>query len=276
MRIHNAASAAILVILFTIININGQTPNASAQLSKVVEFARLLETDPLGKDSKKAREWFNDWLQQTTLRRMPGCTGFFESEGKNKYSDELILQFKISTAAFMIEHTQQSQDPTARLLAGIGGMLKAYTKILQTNPQSTSRFLDSILTMQNNNQIANSVQDIMARCSDVPLSDKNPQLAPGDLVYASIEVETLPLLAPLPFPKYVESARRHRTKGKVVLHVVLGATGRVTQVEVIKGLPDGLTESSIKAAQAISFEPALVGGKPVSVVLKVEYTFIIE
>jgi TonB family protein len=276
MRIHNFIVTATLFVFFTVSSTNAQKPSTAEDQARIVELARLLETDPLGKNSKKARQWFTDWVAQTAVRKIPTCSGFFESEDRNKYSEQLSLQFKISTAAFMIEHANQAQDPETRLLAGIAGMLKAYTKILQTSPKSTSRFLDSILTMQNNNQISRNVREIVAQCSDVPLSDKSPRLPDGELVYAPIEVERLPFVARLPFPEYVPSARSNRTQGKVVLHVVLGATGKVTNVEVIRGLRDGLTESSVRTAQTIRFEPALVGGKPVSVLFKVEYTFFIQ
>jgi TonB family protein len=269
MRILIAAGATIFTLTTVIYS---QTPQRT-ELSKVVETARLLEEDPLGKGSKRATEWFNDWLKQTTLRRMPDCSGFFEVEGENEYSHQLSLQFKISSAAFMIEHEQEALVPNARMLAGIVGMVKAYTRILQTNPKIRSPFLDSVVAMQNNNEITKHLREIMAQCSDVPLSDKNLQLGPGDLVYGSLEVEELPRVARLPFPEYVESARRSGTTGKVILRAVLAATGKVARVEVIKGLPNGLTQSSVRAAQAITFEPAQIGGKPVSVILRLEYTF---
>ena len=54
-------------------------------------------------------------------------------------------------------------------------------------------------------------------------------------------------------PAYVGKAKETRTTGKVVLHVVLGADGKVSRVEVVSGLPYNLTESSIEAARRTSF-----------------------
>jgi TonB family protein len=275
-RMHNSIVSTLLIILFTAANVGAQKPSTPEERAKVVELARLLETDPLGKDSNAARKWFKEWIKQTRVRSIPTCSNFFESEEKNKYSDELSLQFRISTAAFMTEHPESAQDPSARLLAGMDGMLKAYAKILQTKPKATSPFLTSLVSAQSNNEIANRVREIMAQCSDEPLSDKNSRLPSGEFVYATIEVERLPYIPRLPFPKYVPQARQNRTTGEVALHVILGPTGTVSDVKVIKGLPNGLTESSIAAARAIKIEPALVGGKPVSIVIKVEYQFFIQ
>jgi TonB family protein len=275
-RMHNTIVSLLLIVFFSVTNVGAQKPSTPEERAKVVELARLLETDPLGKDSNTARQWFKDWIKQTRVRSIPSCSTFFEAEEKNRYSDELSQQFQISTAAFMIEHLESAEDPSARLLAGMDGMLKAYAKILQTEPKATSPFLNSLINLQKSNELANRVREIMVQCSDVPLSDKNPRLPTGEVVYAPIEVERLPYVPRFPFPQYVPKARQKRTKGEVSLHVILGPTGTVTDVEVIKGLSDGLTESSVAAARTIKIEPALVGGKPVSIMLKVDYRFVIE
>ena len=76
-----------------------------------------------------------------------------------------------------------------------------------------------------------------------------------------------------PNPERTQVARNKHTEGTVILSVVLNASRKVTDITVIQGLPDGLTESSIKQAQRIRFEPALKDGCPVSVKMQVEYSF---
>ncbi len=73
--------------------------------------------------------------------------------------------------------------------------------------------------------------------------------------------------------KYTEEARQNKVQGTVVLNVVFTADGRITSVRVIRGLPDGLTEKAIEAAQKIRFNPAVKNGTPVSVRGNLEFTF---
>jgi TonB family protein len=73
--------------------------------------------------------------------------------------------------------------------------------------------------------------------------------------------------------KYTEEARRNKIEGTVLLTIVYGADGRIQNIRTIRGLPDGLTESAIEAAQKIRFHPAVLDGKPVSVRATLEFTF---
>ncbi len=215
--------------------------------------------------------------RQKTGLTVPPCSNFLPKGDKEyRYSQELSFQIKASTAAFIIEHSDQAEDPGARVLAGIDGMLKAYKVILEKNHKSDFEYLNSLLKAQEYNQLQTRVQEVMSRCSDVPLSDKNSRHAVGEILYASIEVDKPALVTDMPFPQYPPGAKRNFTQGNVVLHVVLSSNGNVTDVEVIKGLPDGLTESSMNAAKAITFEPALMHGQRVSTVVRFEYRFVAE
>jgi len=73
--------------------------------------------------------------------------------------------------------------------------------------------------------------------------------------------------------KYTEEARYSITHGTVVLNVVFNSDGRITDIRVVRGLPDGLTEKAIEAAVKIRFEPARKDGQPVSVRLNLEFKF---
>ena len=73
--------------------------------------------------------------------------------------------------------------------------------------------------------------------------------------------------------KYTEEARQNKIQGTVVLNVVFTADGRITSIRVVRGLPDGLTEKAIEAAQKIRFNPAVKNGSPVSVRGNLEFSF---
>lgn len=74
-------------------------------------------------------------------------------------------------------------------------------------------------------------------------------------------------------PVYTEIARKERTQGVVILRLVIDETGTVAEVEVLKGLPYGLTDQAIAAVKNWTFEPAQHKGKPVSVLYNITINF---
>ena len=76
-----------------------------------------------------------------------------------------------------------------------------------------------------------------------------------------------------PEPSYTQSARRNQVVGTVSLRVVLRASGRVSDIQVVRGLPYGLTERAMKAARRIKFKPATKDGRAISQFMIIEYNF---
>jgi TonB family protein len=87
------------------------------------------------------------------------------------------------------------------------------------------------------------------------------------------EVDERAIILAKPEPEYTEEARRNNVRGKVVLKVTLTSLGGVAVDSVEAGLPHGLTEKAVEAAQFIKFEPARRGGSHVSQRATVEYVF---
>ena len=76
-----------------------------------------------------------------------------------------------------------------------------------------------------------------------------------------------------PEPGFTESARKFTVTGVVRLRAILSKTGEMTNISVVKGLPHGLTESSIEATRRIRFEPAQKDGRPVAQYVVLEYNY---
>jgi TonB family protein len=88
------------------------------------------------------------------------------------------------------------------------------------------------------------------------------------------EVTTRAVIKSKPTPVYPREARRYGVEGEVKLRIILGAEGKVRdKIEVLEGLPFGITEEAIKAARLIKFEPARKDGRPVSQYVTVVYHF---
>jgi Ca-activated chloride channel family protein len=82
-----------------------------------------------------------------------------------------------------------------------------------------------------------------------------------------------PTILHLEKAKYTEDARKYHVQGEVVLSLVLTCDERITDIRVIRGLPHGLTESTIAAAKKTRFKPAVKNGAPVSVRATFIHTF---
>ena len=76
-----------------------------------------------------------------------------------------------------------------------------------------------------------------------------------------------------PGPGATAEARADHTTGVVRLRAILSASGKVTHIEVLQGLPDGLTKKAVEAAKKIKFTPAQKNGHPVSQYVVIEYHF---
>jgi protein TonB len=76
-----------------------------------------------------------------------------------------------------------------------------------------------------------------------------------------------------PKPLYTELARRAGIEGTVILQAVIDKQGLVGEVEVLRGLPLGLTESAVAAVERWRFEPATLHGQPVKVYLSLTVKF---
>jgi TonB family protein len=76
-----------------------------------------------------------------------------------------------------------------------------------------------------------------------------------------------------PRASYTDQARNAMVSGRIVLAVMFSASGKVTDIIVVKPLGYGLDQEAIKAARGIRFSPLIRDGKPVSVVKTVEYSF---
>ena len=101
----------------------------------------------------------------------------------------------------------------------------------------------------------------------------NPADFDFNRVFGAREVDQRVRILEKPEPGYTEAARRNDINGTVVLTLVFTAGGQVTDIKVIHGLPDGLTERAIAAAERITFTPALIFGRPVSMRLQLAYNF---
>ncbi len=76
-----------------------------------------------------------------------------------------------------------------------------------------------------------------------------------------------------PDAEFSEEARKAKFQGEVVVHLIVDATGRPTQVRVLRPVGMGLDEKAREAVLQYKFKPARKGGQPVPVELNVAVNF---
>lgn len=92
-------------------------------------------------------------------------------------------------------------------------------------------------------------------------------------IYSPKDVDVKARILSRPEPIYTEEARRNQVSGTVILRAVFSASGQMTNIRVVSGLPNGLTERAIEAARQIRFTPAMKDGRAVSQYIQIEYNF---
>ena len=104
--------------------------------------------------------------------------------------------------------------------------------------------------------------------------DEAQETSGRDKVLTRKEVTVRAIINAKPLPGYPRGARPYGVEGQVKLRIILGADGKVRdEIEVLEGLPHGVTEEAIKAVRRIEFEPARKDGRPVSQYVMVIYNF---
>jgi protein TonB len=75
-----------------------------------------------------------------------------------------------------------------------------------------------------------------------------------------------------PDPIYPDWARENGIEGRIILHALIGADGRVRRITVIRGIP-GLSESAGEALRHWTFRPATSNRQAVAVWIEVPFLF---
>jgi protein TonB len=76
-----------------------------------------------------------------------------------------------------------------------------------------------------------------------------------------------------PMPSYPQAAWVAGVRGDVKLQLVVDDKGRVSDIQVLAGLPHGLTEAAVEAVKGWRFKPAQKDGKTVAVYHQVSLRF---
>jgi TonB family protein len=106
-----------------------------------------------------------------------------------------------------------------------------------------------------------------------PASNAAPKSAAERTVFTPQEVTRKARILKRVEPQYTMAASGAGVSGVVVIRAIIAPDGRLRNIRVIRGLPNGLTEEAIKAARETTFQPAIKDGRLVSQHIQIEYNF---
>jgi protein TonB len=97
----------------------------------------------------------------------------------------------------------------------------------------------------------------------------------GDGAYTEGGGASIPRLLFSPRPDYTADAMRAKIQGDVVLEVVVQADGRVGDVRIVKSLDAqfGLDQEAVRTSKRWRFQPAMLDGDPVPMVVQIILSF---
>lgn len=150
-----------------------------------------------------------------------------------------------------------------------------YTKHTLRFTTDKHLYVVALMTLEETNPgVEEFISSLGVRKSGDQATPIDPPIeSPSNNVLPAREVTRRAIVVWKSEPFYTQEARANRVVGTVTIEVVFGENGYVTDITVIKGLKDGLTEAAIDAARNIRFFPAEKDGRPVSQKTMLEYGF---
>lgn len=91
--------------------------------------------------------------------------------------------------------------------------------------------------------------------------------------YSKKDVESPAVIISRPSTSLSDEARANGVRGRISIKAIFCRSRKVTNIQVIEGLPHGMTEKVVDAISRIEFTPARIAGKSVSQVQNFVFTY---
>jgi TonB family protein len=101
-----------------------------------------------------------------------------------------------------------------------------------------------------------------------PLTDAN-----GVSIGDAKAGDTRPRCMYMPNPPYTDAARKEKLSGVVTVEAIINPEGRLENMRILKGMPLGLNERSLKTMRTWRCSPAMRDGQPIPVRVTFEVNF---
>lgn len=140
--------------------------SSPADLRRFVAVAQDLERAPFGPSAEADRAWALEWLTDAPDVSVDVCLEPLGGGPEKGYphGPEVVVQYMLSMAAFLIQHPEKVNDPEAQQLAGVEGALTSYKSILASEPKAKSATLEKMGKVQAQGQLPGFVRKAYLRC----------------------------------------------------------------------------------------------------------------
>jgi len=134
---------------------------------RFVTVVQNLERAPLNPGLQSDRRWAIQWLTDAPDVSVTVCADPIGGVSEKGYvlTPEIVVQYMLGMAAFVIENPSKSNDPDALQLAGVESALNAYRSTRVTQPNDSSPKLDELLGMKSHGELPGFVRKAFLRCS---------------------------------------------------------------------------------------------------------------
>lgn len=135
---------------------------------RVVAIAHGLERAPLDASLRNDRAWAMQWLIDAPDVTVNACLDPLGGVSQKQYSHtpEIIAQYTLAMAAFIIENPGKENDQDAQQLAGVESALNAYRAMRTAQPDARSPALEKLLDLQSSGKLPGFVHKAYLQCSE--------------------------------------------------------------------------------------------------------------
>lgn len=165
-----------------------------------------------------------------------------------QFAQALLAMMKDHQGVVLKTGSTDPIDPAAALSTARPARVEPVTIDLESDGSDVEAFCRAFVQQV---QRAESESTLFEGASPSPASQDGEDFDPPE-VLLRVEAE------------YTAEAREERIQGVVILRLQIDEAGSVTDAEVLKGLPLGLSEAAVAAARQWRFDPATRDGEPVA------------
>ena len=134
---------------------------------RVVSIAHNLERAPLDAALRHDRAWAMQWLVDAPDVTVNACLDPLGGISQKQYAHtpEIIAQYTIAMAAFIIENPAKENDQDAQQIAGVESALNAYRAMRAAQPDDKSPALEKLLGLKDRGELPGFVHKAYLHCS---------------------------------------------------------------------------------------------------------------
>lgn len=144
---------------------SARTPSTPEERAWAVKVTRELENDPLSADLAPEREKLVKWLVEVPDITVEVCADSLGPEmiKNDAIAGLLVTQQMFSQAAYGIEHPGEGNSLDAHV-AGVEGVLKAYSKIRAAKPEVRNAHFDELAALEAKGKLKDWVEHALGSC----------------------------------------------------------------------------------------------------------------